>query len=95
MRAVAAIRELRLVGLSTIAFAAPRTRCIGRQSLIRRTEEETWLNPVLLMTSRRSVRQRPHAKPIRDDGVGGGVVICGALSRSGASRPSAVNTDEW
>src|SRR6266481_3181733 len=30
----------------------------------------------------------------RDDEVGGGGVIRGALSRSGPSRPSAVNTDE-
>src|SRR6266446_8351640 len=35
----------------------------------------------------------PASNP-RDDEVGGGGIIRGALSRSGPSRPSAVNTEE-
>src|SRR3984893_6759409 len=36
----------------------------------------------------------PASNP-RDDEVGGGGIIRGALSCSGPSRPSAVNTEEW
>jgi hypothetical protein len=36
----------------------------------------------------------PASNP-RDDEVGGGGIIRGALSRSGPSRPSAVNTEAW
>jgi hypothetical protein len=46
----------------------------------------------------RSITPSPIGDPAsipRGDEVGGGGLIRNALSRSGPSRPSAVNTDEW
>jgi hypothetical protein len=59
MRVVAAIRQLRLASESGPEHDRFRWRlagdAIGRQSSTKRMEEEAWLSPVLLMTSRRSV----------------------------------------